>query len=118
MVDISKEAVAAHKERISGPLQRPQAGSLNSDTFDLIDALSAHIEQLEATIQQEREAKWRLLESPFQHRVSELEAALREAIEWNWIDHEERSDDPHCVDRIPDRVTGPILALINKEPKP
>ena len=44
----------------------------------LVVAQQAQIEGLEATLQQERSAKWRLAENPLKNRVEELEAALGE----------------------------------------
>ena len=42
----------------------------------LVVAQQAQIEGLEATLQQERSAKWRLAESPLRNRVSELSSTL------------------------------------------
>ena len=45
-----------------------------------LEQAEARIEELEATLQQERSAKWEVLESPFKLRVQELEANLAGAV--------------------------------------
>ena len=45
-----------------------------------LEQAEARIEELEATLQQERSAKWEVLESPFKLRVQELEAKLAKAV--------------------------------------
>lgn len=45
-------------------------------------------------------------------RMAKLEAALTEAVHWNWMDHEDGADDPDSTSRIPESIVGPITALI------
>jgi len=53
-IDISPEVVAIHMERISGPVQRPQIGSLDHDTFALLHAMSDRIKELEVGLSKMR----------------------------------------------------------------
>lgn len=68
MTDISKEAV---EETVRELMLDKACGD---EVVDTLRALSARITELEAQLQTERVAKWRLIESPLQHRVVELEA--------------------------------------------
>ena len=46
------------------------------------DAQQARIKELEATLQEDREAKWTILEHPLKNRVAELESALLTIKDW------------------------------------
>jgi hypothetical protein len=70
------------------------------EAADIIEAQQARIEELEATLQQERSAKWTLVESPFKNRVLELEAAV--TIRATPDTAERRMDEMEAADPNPD----------------
>ena len=62
---------------INKHLDEPEGHEAPQEVTTELEQAEARIEELETTLQQERSAKWKVLESPFKQRVQELEAKLK-----------------------------------------